>query len=184
MGRENIKLSLIISLIVVISLSSTYAYLVMSASYSDDNVTSGNAGCFVVNYSGQDINNASLKSTSNYAEGAKSNIILSKNVGCKVYTEASIYLRTFSDGTTAPLSDGAMKYKVMQGTTELSTGSVSEIIGEATDQLLATVPLTDTNVTYTVYLWIDPAISQGSYHGKTYSGYLFASSTQSSTITE
>ena len=181
MRKENIKLSVTILLIIVFSLSVTYAWLELSA----NNSTSKNqSGCFIVNYEGQEINNASLKSTTNYQEGASSNIKLSKNSNCKIYTEASIYIHTNIEGTTAPLSNGAMKYKIMNGTTEIQSGVISEVTEGSENQLLATVPLTDTNVTYIVYLWIDPEISKGSYNGKTYSGYLYASSTQSSTIKE
>lgn len=181
MKKENIKLSITILLVVVFSLSVTYAYMELSAS----NSTSENqSGCFVVNYSGQEINNSSLKSASDYTQGASSNIILSKNSGCKIYTEASIYIHTNSSETTAPLSNGAMKYKVMQGTTEIQSGTISAVDENSEDQLLATVALTNQNVTYTVYLWIDPEVSKGSYHGKNYSGYLYASSTQSSSIKE
>lgn len=177
MKKENIKLSITILLIVVFSLSVTYAWMELNTNSS---TSENQSGCFVVNYSGQEINNTSLKSTTNYLEGASSNIILSKNSNCKIYTEASIYIHTNSESTTAPLSNGAMKYKIMQGTTEIQSGTIEE----SEDQLLATVPLTDTNVTYIVYLWIDPEVSKGSYNGKTYSGYLYASSTQSSTVKE
>jgi hypothetical protein len=180
MRKDNFKLSIIISLLVVISLSATYAYMEMSAS---NNSSTGTAGCFEVNYSGQSIDNSSLKSTKDYTEGATSNIILSKNQDCEIYTEASIIIHTNSDITDAPLSNGAMKYKIMQGTTEISSGSIAAVDANSEDQILAIVPLTETNVTYTVYLWIDPEISRGSYHEKIYSGYLYARSTQSSTVT-
>lgn len=178
MRRENFKLSIIISLIVVISLSATYAYLEIRG----ENTASGQGGCFEVNYTGQTINNSSLQSTTDYTQGAASNIVLSKNENCEIYTKASIYLHTNSGETNAPLSNGAMKYKIMQGTTEVATGVISAVTETTEDQLLATVDLTTTDTTYTVYLWIDPTISQGTYHEKTYSGYLYASSTQTSTV--
>lgn len=181
MRRENINLSIIILLVVAISLSATYAFIKLNAS---SNETSGEAGCFEVNYSGQEINNSSLQSTTNYLDGAQSEITLSKNEDCEIYTEASIYLYTneiAEDEFRPDLSNGALKYKVMQGTTELGSGSITAT-GDTLlkDQII----LTETATTYTVYLWIDPEVSRGSYHGKQYSGYLYASSTQSSTITK
>lgn len=181
MIKENFKLSIIITIVVITSLSATYAWLAISS--VSNNSSTGTAGCFSVNYSGQEIDNSSLQSTEDYTQGAKSNIILSKNSNCEIYSKAEIMLHT-NTTSTAPLSNGAMKYKVMQGTTEISTGAVAAVDANSTDQLLATVDLTTTNVTYTVYIWIDPTISQGTYHEKTYSGYLYARSTQSSSITE
>ena len=181
MKKENIKLSITIALLVVFSLAVTYAYLVLNASGTED---SGQGGCFVVNYTGQAISNASLQSTVDYTEGATSNIILSKNENCEIYNEASIYIHTDATQTDAPLSNGALKYKIMQGDTEISSGSIAAVTESSDDQLLATVDLTETATTYTVYLWIDPDISKGTYHEKNYAGYLYASSTQASTITE
>ena len=177
MRLKNLKSSIIILLLIVVSLSATYAYVQISSS---SNAATGTGGCFEVNYTGQTISNSELKSTTVYTEGATSNIVLSRNEGCEIYTEASIYLHTNSDGTTADLSDGAMKYKIMQGTTEVTAGTLTG----AEKQQLATVPLTETDTTYTIYLWIDSSVSMGAYNGKTYSGYLFASSSQSSIITE
>ena len=117
-------------------------------------------------------------------EGASTEISLSRNTGCKIYTEATINIHTNSAVTNAPLENGAMKYKVMQGETEISTGAVAGVTADAENQVLATVPLTENDTTYTIYLWIDPTVSQGSYHQKSYSGYLYASSTQSSTVVE
>lgn len=180
MRNEDFKLLTLISFIVVISLSATYAYVELSASGTGG---TGEAGCFEVNYSGQEINNSSLRSTTNYLEGAKSEIILSKNENCEIYTEASIYIHTneiVDEAYRPDLSNGALKYKVMQGTSELASGSITSI----GDTLLKNnIPLTETGTTYTVYLWIDPEISAGSYNGKQYSGYLYASSSQSSTLT-
>lgn len=181
MRKENIKLSITILLIVVFSLSVTYAWMELS---TNNSTNESQSGCFDVIYEGIEINNISLKSTSNYQEGASSNIKLSKKSDCKIYTEASIYIHTNSEGTTAPLSNGAMKYKIMQGTTEIQSGVISAVTAGSEEQLLTTVPLTDSIVIYTVYLWIDPEISKGTYNGKTYSGYLYASSTQSSTVKE
>lgn len=182
MRKGNFKLSIIVSLIVIISISATYAYMELSAI---NNNSTGTGGCFLVNYTGQAINNSSLQSTSSFEDltSASSTIILSKNENCEIYTEAEILIHTNSTATDAPLSNGAMKYQIKNGSTIVSSGVIAAVTETSEDQLLATVPLTETNTTYTVYLWIDSTISQGTYNGKTYSGYLYARSTQSSTIT-
>lgn len=178
MKKQNIKLSLFIALTVVFSLSVTYAYIFLTAT---DTSETNQGGCFEVYYSGQAINNSALQSTTDYTQGATSDIILSKDSSCKIYTEASINIHTDSTLTDAPLETGALKYKIMQGDTEISSGSINEPTTE--DQTLATVELTNTQTTYTVYLWIDSSISLGTFNGKNYSGYFYASSTQSSTVT-
>lgn len=182
MQKENFKLSIIIFIAVAFSLSATYAYIEFS--HESTNAT-GTAGCFEVNYSGTTIDNTSLQSTTDYTKGAKSIIILSKNSNCQIYNEAEILVHTniiSDEDERAPLEDGAMKYKVMQGTTQIEAGSISAVTETSEDQVLATVPLTETATSYTIYLWIDPTVSQGAYHGKKYEGYFYARSTQSSAV--
>lgn len=174
MKQENIKSIAIIGIIVLFSLGSTYAFLNFSAA---NNTATGVGGCFKVNYSGQAINNLSIQSTSTYTEGANSDVILSKATDCKIYTEADIYIHT-NTTTTAPISDGALKYKVVNGTKAVGEGSIKT----TGDTKLATVTLTNTATTYKVYLWIDSETSNGKYNETTYSGYIFASAVQSSTV--
>lgn len=174
MKKENIKSIIIIGVIVLFSLGSTYAFLNFSAS---NNTATGVGGCFKVNYSGQAINNLSIQSTSTYTEGASSDVILSKSTDCKIYTEAEIYIHT-NTTTTAPISNGALKYKVLNGNTTVGEGSVTA----TGDTKLATVTLSNTATTYKVYLWIDSDTSNGTYHETTYSGYIFASAIQTSTV--
>lgn len=189
MRKENFNLTILIFLAVVISLSATYAYIELTPGAAS---ATGQGGCFNVNYyvNGEEsaaddkIDITTLQSTENYLEGASANITLSKNEDCEIYTQASIYIHTNSSSTTAPLSNGAMKYKIMQGNSEVSSGTINAVTANSEDQLLATINLTTTSTTYTIYLWIDSSISGGSYHNTTYAGYFYASSTQSSTVTE
>ena len=176
MKEANIKSLIVIILLVVFSLSATYAFLTLSAS---SNSATGTGGCFNVNYSAQAINNTALVTTTNYTEGASSDVILSKNENCDIYTEADIMIHT-NDTTTAPISDGALKYKILQGSNIISEGSITTT--DPADTKLATVTLTETATTYKVYIWIDSSISAGNYNGKAYSGYLFANADQTSTI--
>ena len=174
-NKTNIKSLIIVSILIVFSLSATYAFLILTA--SSDNRVGGTGGCFIVNYSGQEISNSALVSTTNYLEGATSNVILSQDEDCKIYGEADIMIHT-NTTTTAPISNGALKYKVLQGTTEISSGAITA----TGDTKLATVPLTTTATTYKVYIWIDSEVSNGTYNEKTYLGYLYAHATQTSTI--
>ena len=192
MLKENIKLIILISLIAIVSLSSTYAFIQLNAT---SNTATGTGGCFNVNYSGNstDVNNSEVVTSTQYTTVKSTKIALYKSADCDIYTDASIYLHTDSSNNTAPLClntnhsdyiDGccSMKYQVMQGNTVISSGTVNKPDNENDDQLLATVPLTTSSVSYDVYLWIDSSTSKGIYHGTTYSGSIYASAIQSSTI--
>lgn len=190
MKTTNTKSLIIISLLVIFSLSATYAFLNLDAS---DNSATGEGGCFVVDYTAeQSIGTQSLVSTPEEPTTAITEVVLNKNENCEIYTEAEIKINT-NDSTTAPIDAkdangnfiGALKYKVIKKSgngTMISEGSGSiTAIGETT---LATVNLTEDATTYEIYLWIDSTLSTGTYNAETYSGYLYAESNQSSTIRE
>ena len=175
MKKENLKSIIIVGLVVIFSLSATYAYINLTATPSN---ATGTAGCFNVSYTGQNITNASLKSSTTYTEGTTTTVTLSKDTSCKLYTESQIYLYTQST-TTAPISNGSFKYRVEKAGTMVSEGAITKT---GTDTLLATVPLTYTKTEYKIYLWIDSTTSLGTYNDTSYSGYVYAKSTQTSTV--
>ena len=158
---------------------STYAYLYLENKNS--NIT-GKGGCFVVDYQATSINASNLVSTVNYQDGASSVITISKNSSCNIYDYANIYLHT-NENITAPITNiQALRYKV---TTD--SGSYWERNGLITtkgDTLLATVPITSEKTIYHVYLWIDSSVSLGHYDNTSYSGYLYATSIQSSSVND
>ncbi len=179
---ENLKSIIIISLIVIFSLSTTYAFLNISSPTGN---AEGQAGCFEVAYvKGADIN-SSLESSETNPQNTSTELKLSKSEECQIYTEADIYIHT-NDTTTAPItSTQALKYKI-EGTNLLKDGktvnSLEGVINTLGDQKIATVKLTTTPTNYKIYIWVDSTISQGNYNDKTYSGYIYASSTQTSTV--
>ena len=158
---------------------STYAYLYLENKNS--NIT-GKGGCFVVDYQATSINASNLVSTVNYQDGASSVITISKNSSCNIYDYANIYLHT-NENITAPITNiQALRYKV---TTD--SGSYWERNGVITtkgDTLLATVPITSEKTIYHVYLWIDSSVSLGHYDNTSYSGYLYVTSIQSSSVND
>ena len=169
---------LIISIIAVLitTLSITYAFQNLSA--IKENAASGTGGCFQVSYSGTNLSSNDILSTIDYKESTYSTISLSKDTSCKIYTHANIYLHT-NDTTTAPITTTpALRYKVIASDGYERNG----LITTTNDALLATVPVTDTSASYKVYLWIDSDLSGGSYDQTSYSGYIYATSTQTSTI--
>ena len=160
----------------IVITGSTYAF--MSFSAMSDSVANGQGGCFEVNYSAQEINHTNLSSTTNYWEGASSIITLSKSSSCKIYTQANIYVNT-NQATTAPIDTvPALKYRLYLESNLISEG----LITQKGDTLVATVPLTDTTINYTLYVWIDSSMSSGAYDNTIYSGYTYAESSQTSTI--
>lgn len=157
---------------------STYAYLTSKA--SSNNSLTGTGYCNDLNYTSQEINSDELLSTVNYLEGVTTTVKLSYNASCTIYKSASINIHT-NTTTTSPITRvHALRYKVLNGSTLISEG----IVTQTGDVVLATVPLTTTETTYNVYLWIDSNVSQGEYDATTYSGYIFARSEQTSTITQ
>lgn len=174
MQKQNIKLIIIILLIVTLATSATYAFLNLSA---QNNTATGQGGCFNVGYSGQEITDASLQSTTNYKEGAHSQITLYKDATCKIYTEASIYLHTNTNSDIPLANNNAFKYIILNGSTKIAEGIITR-----DEKTLATVTLTTEQKVYDVYIWIDSNISNGAYHNKSFSGYLYANSVQTSTF--
>lgn len=169
------KLLVLIFIYAVFVTSGTYAYMFISNS---NNSISGTGECNTINYKANEINVSNLVSTTNYLEGEKTTITLSQNENCKIYNLVSIYIHT-NDTTTAPITTvKALKYKVYQGSTKLSEG----IIDSFGDTKIATVPLTETSINYDVYIYIDANISLGRYNSTSYSGYIYSSSSQTSTV--
>lgn len=175
LNTQYIKLILLISILITLTLGGTYAFLNVRA---NNNSTTGTAGCFSVNYNANVIDSSNLSATTNYLEGANTTVTLSKSSDCQIYSSADIYLYT-NTTTTAPIATvNALKYKVFQGSTLKAEGTITQT--GATK--LATVDLTTTSTDYKVYLWVDSDLSEGKYDNKTYSGYIYAESTQQSTI--
>ena len=189
MEKTNIKLLIVIAIIVTSVLSTTYALLNVSTS---KNTESNQAGCFNVDYTGQILSSNALTSTTDYTKGAHATVTLNKSSDCKIYTEATISL--YTGNSTAPLNKPrALNYKIMEGNTEKASGVIKNtsipleenetnpVPTNFTTNLL-TVTLSTTAKTYDIYLWVDSSKSNGFYHNETYSGYIYATSEQTSTI--
>lgn len=153
----------------------TYAYL----NAKEDIKVTSNINCGKINYQAEKINMSNLSSTTNYLEGAKSNIILAQDKNCPIYSIANIYLNT-NEETELPLDIPALKYKVFSNEKEISGGTITTI----GDTNIATVPLTINPTIYTVYLYVDPSISQGNFDNLKYSGYIYTTTSQTSTISK
>lgn len=195
---KNQSILIIIIILIVLSLGTTYAFI---QSNGLDNNLQGDVGCFVVDYvgeSGQYISPSNeLQSSDDYTSGGSSKVTLSKNTDCQIYDEANIYLNTInSDNDTSNdateeepdtsetlLTEGALKYTVVDGSNNIIASGPVTTSGAT---LLTTVTLTNTPTTYTIYIWVDTAVTYVSntlYDKLRYSGYIYADAVQSSTYT-
>lgn len=183
-ATKNLILTFIITILLIVIIRTTYAYLTINAKNTND--STGTAGCFEVTYVGQAIENSNLKSTTSYSTTeAQTTVKLSKAENCEIYEKATIKINTASN-ITAPINNPqALKYKVIKSSgdgTILSGGEGT--ITTTGDTTLATVSLTETQTTYTIYIWIDSNLSLGYYDAKSYSGYIYADAISTSTITQ
>ncbi len=179
-SKYNLRLIITLILIITTLLSATYAFLA-AVDVLDTGETA--TGCFKVNYEGNVLSNA-LISTIDYLEGNHSQITLSRNSDCEIYTTADIYVHTNINETTAPINTyEALKYKILLAGEEIAEGVITATEANS-DKLLKTVDLTETPTTYDIYIWVDQSVSLGIYEGTTYSGYLYAKSDQTSTVVD
>ena len=149
----------------------TYAWFTWT---SGNTILGGTTECFTINYvNGQNISGEIVPSA-NYTGGKTTTVQIGIDAGCNIGGTGTIKLTTDSGASTAiDLSKGAVKYAVYNGNSEVSNGNVT-----AGTMDLATINLTKSLVTYTIYVWVDGAIIDNSYAGKTYNGYIHASAEQ------
>lgn len=154
----------------------TYAWFTWA---SDNTIINGQSGCFNIVYEkGTDVS-GTLTPSATYEGGVNATVKINISDACNITGQATISLNTDAS-TNLELSAGAVKYAVYQGSDEIATGTIDQ----TGDKDLATVTLTQATTAtteYTVYVWIDGALSDNSYVGKTYSGYIHASATQTET---
>lgn len=149
----------------------TYAWFTWT---SGNTILGGSTECFTINYvNGQNISGQITPSAS-YTGGKTTTVQIGIDSGCNIGGTGTIKLTTdSSDENAINLEDGAVKYAVYNGDTEVKSGNV---IAGTMD--LATVNLTKSLVTYTIYVWVDGAVVDNTYVGKSYSGYIHASAEQ------
>lgn len=166
----------------LVVIGSTYAYKMNESNLIDNRTISGSGECEnSILYRGSEIYNTNLSVTDNYLEGTKGSVTLSKNPNCKIYTNATIYMHT--DNISVSGEDNlVLHYKVMNGNTSVSDGSFSPIVGE--NHVLANINLTDADITYTMYLWVEHTndLTDRYLDEATFAGYFYADATQTSTI--
>lgn len=159
----------VIAFIAVIA-GATYAWFTWSSGNTE---LSGTTGCFNIIYDkGTDIS-GSLVPSVDKSGGLSTSVKINIDPSCTITGTATLKLTT-NNTSTIPLSAGAVKWELYDGDTQLKTGSVTA----AGTLDLGTVALTTTAKTYTFYVWLDGAIANNDYIGKSYSGSISAVATQ------
>ena len=155
MNKKLLYSLLIVLLIVIVSVSITYAWL----SWSGVVNISGTSECFDVNYvKGQDIgsdsNPANFSLASTYTEGLSSVIKVNLKDTCTISNgTGTLYLNTDTSVTSSTILSGkVLKYQVLDGTTPVGNGIVSSA---ESIEIYKDIPITTTVKTITVYIWLD-----------------------------
>ena len=155
MNKKLLYSLLMVLLIVIVSVSITYAWL----SWSGVVNISGTSECFDVNYvKGQDIgsdsNPANFSLASTYTEGLSSVIKVNLKDTCTITNgTGTLYLNTDTSVTSSTLLSGKLlKYQVLDGTTPVGNGIVSSA---ENIEIYKDIPITTTVKTITVYIWLD-----------------------------
>jgi len=166
--RINMVALILIMTLVVGGFGATYAFF--AASISNSNKISGNANCYTVNYTkGQDITGVLTPGTA-YSSGWSTGVVIYTNTGCNNLA-GTLYITTNSS-STMNLSDNALKYTVLKGSTVVATGSVN---GNANQAIYSNFALGTSSTTYTVYIWLDSASEDfTNLSDESYSGYIHA----------
>ena len=154
MNKKLLYSLLIVLLIVIVSVSITYAWLSWSGSVN----VSGTSECFDVNYvKGQDIGSeespAKLSLASNYTEGLSTVVKVNLKDTCTILNgTGTLYLNTDSITSNILLTSNVLKYQVLDGTTEITNGVITST---GTLAIYDNIPITNEEKSITVYIWID-----------------------------
>ena len=157
MNKKLLYSLLIVLLIVIVSVSITYAWL----SWSGVVNISGTSECFDVNYvKGQDIgsdsNPANFSLASTYTGGLSSVIKVNLKDTCTISNgTGTLYLNTDSTTSNILLTSGVLKYQVLEGTNKVANGTVTKTGSLA---IYKDIAITSTIKELTVYVWLDGSL--------------------------
>ena len=157
MNKKLLYSLLIVLLIVIVSVSITYAWL----SWSGVVNISGTSECFDVNYvKGQDIgsdsNPANFSLASTYTGGLSSVIKVNLKDTCTISNgTGTLYLNTDTTTSSILLTSGVLKYQVLDGATEVANGTVSST---GNLPIYNNIEINNEVKQLTVYVWLDGSL--------------------------
>ena len=185
----------------------TYAALSWASGKVNIGLTSN---CFTINYTGRDINNATINLLnesdliSDNKFTIKGGIALTfANIGikssCTIEGYGSLYLNiaSLSDAFTTGNSKGALKYAILKNTSPVKNISISTLKDQSFDIVkndsiteigqikLLTTQLSNTSVNkYLIVIYIDNSLTGNDVIGATFNGYISADANQGSVAKE
>ena len=174
MNKKLLYSLLIVLLIVIVSVSITYAWL----SWSGVVNISGTSECFDVNYvKGQDIgsdsNPANFVLANNYTEGLSSVIKVNLKDTCTITNgTGTLYLNTDTTTSSILLTSGVLKYQVLEGTNEVANGTVTKT---GNLPIYNNIEINNEVKQLTVYVWINNDLVQNEDAFSSYYGNITAS---------
>ena len=157
MNKKLLYSLLIVLLIIIVSVSITYAWL----SWSGVVNISGTSECFDVNYVkeqdiGSDSNLANFSLASTYIEDLSSVIKVNLKDTCTISNgTGTLYLNTDSTTSSILLTSNVLKYQVLDGTNEVASGIVSST---GNLPIYNNIEINNQVKQLTVYIWIDGSL--------------------------
>lgn len=168
--KRNIMLFLIVFSLILIVLGVTYAWFVWK---SDDTKINAQTGCFNINYNGS-FSDTKIKMTSSYEGGVVALVNLSVNNTCDIQSGiGTLYLKTnsFSANEVSLIENGALKYVIFNDDTKIDEGVINSL-GDTI--ILDNIEVDTTEISYSVYLWLDGNIADDTYTDAIFDGSIYA----------
>lgn len=174
------KLTVLILLLVIIALGTTYAILTWASSNTS---IAGSTKCFQVDYTkGQDINftdGLAAQTSFNKDEAVSTTLTISRNADCDICGTGTI---SANINSSIDLSSGGLSYKVYLGSSEIKSGSITTT-GVNTLYDNFDIKYTTTN-TYTIYFYLDADKISNDYLSTNFTGTIYAEAKSTNEICE
>lgn len=164
---------LVIILVIVLTIGSTYAWYVVGM--VDNSQHNGTTKCFNVNYSHGDHISGIIDMSRTYTGGKSTTITISVPESC-VNVNAKIYLHTNSTASSVfkQGTNNAAKITLVKS----GTNPITTTLNSSTDLLLTNIDINaGSSASYTAYFWVDGAIANNTWANANYSGYLYTTYT-------
>lgn len=164
---------IIVITLILITFSITYSWFLVSHETSDVDSAAKGGKLEIIYQNGQDIT-GKLKASTDSSGGLSTTATIRKS-STSVDALATITLHVTS--ISEELATTAFKWEVYEnsGTTPVATGNFDDVVADTPIDIISNYPLTTTDTTFTIKLWIDGNLNNNSLMDKSFSGYIDAS---------
>lgn len=164
---------IIVITIVLITFSITYSWFLVSRETSNVNSSAKGGKLEIIYQNGQDITGR-LTASSNSSGGLSTTATIRKS-STSVDALATITLHVTS--ISSELATNAFKWEVYENnsSTPISSNSFNGVVDGTDIDVISNYPLTTSDTTFTIKLWIDGNLNNNSLSNKSFSGYIDAS---------